>query len=219
MTRELLCAAASECCISAFEKVTPDLTFVVGPCPLRARPSHGTERPWTSYSAISPFSDSTSNGGCRFSGVWPRCTRFGSLDTGREIRDEARGNSHAWRPAGLGAAVQQQFPPQTSSPITPKATFTRRRLTGRVCEFLRSFWPIVNPQTCRFGGRLPPGSPPTEFRPRPWPPLTPGPSFGTAPARLRVLRSALRVRRSACALSRSCHVFVEQRTAVITQLS
>jgi hypothetical protein len=31
--------------------------------------SHGTECPWISYSAISPFSESTSNGGCRFSGV------------------------------------------------------------------------------------------------------------------------------------------------------
>jgi hypothetical protein len=30
--------------------------------------SHGTECPWISYSAISPFSESTSNGGCRFSG-------------------------------------------------------------------------------------------------------------------------------------------------------
>ena len=101
MTRELLCAAASECCISAFEKVTPDLTFVVGPCPLRARPSHGTERPWTSYSAISPFSDSTSNGGCRFSGVWPRCMRFGSFDSGREIRDGARGTGDAGGFCGL----------------------------------------------------------------------------------------------------------------------
>jgi hypothetical protein len=110
MTRELLCAAASECCISAYEKVTPDLTFVVGPCPLRARPSHGTERPWTSYSAISPFSDSTSNGGCRFSGVWPRCTRFGSLDTGREIRDAGAGGDTnvRWstKPSQLQRCVQ-----------------------------------------------------------------------------------------------------------------
>jgi hypothetical protein len=61
----------------------------------RSRPLLGTERPWTSYSAISPFSDSTSNGGCRFSGVWPRCTRFGWLDSGRVIRDGARGTGDA----------------------------------------------------------------------------------------------------------------------------
>jgi len=161
MTRELLCAAASECCISAFEKVTPDLTFVVGPCPLRARPSHGTERPWTSYSAISPFSDSTSNGGCRFSGVWPRCTRFGSLDTGREIRDEARGNRSRMAGRSRAAAVSatRQFVNRSEGNIhrccPPATTCTGEQDAS--AKFLRSLWRIVNPQTCRFGGRLPPG--------------------------------------------------------------
>jgi hypothetical protein len=106
----------------------------------QARPLHATERPWTSYSAISPFSDSTSNGGCRFSGVWPQCTRFGSLDSGRVIRDVARGTGdaglrigftpvpHTWACARIcnGSAM----PGRTARPA---ATATLSMLTSMPC--------------------------------------------------------------------------------------
>jgi hypothetical protein len=88
----------------------------------QARPLHATERPWTSYSAISPFSDSTSDGGCRFSGVWPRCTRFGSLDSGRVIRDVARGTGDAGLRIGFTSVPHTWACARTCSPHEARHT-------------------------------------------------------------------------------------------------